>query len=106
MGLLVIDFPHSDFVVLMGTEEFIAQNYYGLHCTLSHRYHVVTYILMIKFRVQVLLPQSDFFVRRSTKQEISSKGKGGYVGRVAFESGDAMVGGGGAGKIELLLLGL
>lgn len=53
-----------------------------------------------------MLPQSDFFVRRSTKQEISSKGKGRYVGRVAFESGDAMVGGGGAGKIELLLLGL
>lgn len=90
------DLPDSDFVVLVGAEEFvIGVNYHeGLDGAVSGGYEVVVTDFLL---VVGVVPGADFAVGGAGVEEFAGEGEAGYVGGGggAFEGGDAVVVGGG-----------
>lgn len=74
----VCDSPDADFVVLVGGEEFVGVDHYGLHSTFSCNYNVVVGGGWFLDEMSVV-PGSDFSVGGACVEELAGKGEGGDV---------------------------
>ena len=85
----VCDFPDADFVVLVGGEEFVGVNYYGLDSTFSGNYNAVVVVggggggggggWFLVLDEMGVVPGSDFSVGGACVEELAGKGEGGDV---------------------------